>query len=107
MGENQAGYAGPGAMALTARARVGALDLPPGGIAPLGFNGTADSVYHPYDWNGRRHMEFLHEHGEFEGFPHELAVKGIRAAHARLFEGRHGLAGGSPAAGARPAPCRP
>jgi transglutaminase-like putative cysteine protease len=54
------------------------------GITPLEFDGRADSMSHPYDSNGRRYMEFLHEHGEFGDFPYELVIEGIREAHPRL-----------------------
>jgi transglutaminase-like putative cysteine protease len=65
------------------------------GITPLEFDGTQDSVSHPYDSNGRRYMEFLHDYGDFDDFPHELVVEGIRAAHPRLFAGRYALTQGS------------
>ncbi|MEU4449366.1 transglutaminase-like domain-containing protein [Actinosynnema sp. NPDC050801] len=65
------------------------------GITPLDFDGTADSVYHPFDTRGRRHMEFLHEYGEFDDLPYELVVEGIRVAHPRLFESRSVLRAGS------------
>jgi transglutaminase-like putative cysteine protease len=55
------------------------------GIAPLEFDGLADSLYHPFDLGGRRHMEFLRMHGEFDDFPYDLVVGGIRAAHPLLF----------------------
>jgi transglutaminase-like putative cysteine protease len=54
-------------------------------IAPLEFDGETDSVYHPYDEQGRRHMEFVHWHGEFDDFPYDLVVDGIREAHPLLF----------------------
>jgi transglutaminase-like putative cysteine protease len=56
------------------------------GVAPLEFDGVAGSQYHPYDENSRRHMEFLRWHGEFDDFPYELVVAGIRVAHPRLFD---------------------
>ena len=55
------------------------------GLRPLEFDGTSDSLYHPYDRYGRRHMEFLAWHGEFDDFPYELVVGGIRSAHPKLF----------------------
>ncbi|MGM9488557.1 transglutaminase-like domain-containing protein [Ideonella sp. YS5] len=55
------------------------------GISPLEFDGRTDSLYHPYDSNGRRHMEFVHHHGEFDDFPYELVTGGIRNAHPKLF----------------------
>jgi transglutaminase-like putative cysteine protease len=72
------------------------------GIAPLEFDGTADSVHHPYDARGRRHMEFLHEHGEFADFPYDLVVPGLALASPQLFRGSSVLATGSLAAEAGP-----
>lgn len=65
------------------------------GITPLEFDGRSDSMSHPYDTNGRRYMEFLHEYGEFDDFPYELVVEGIRAAHPKLFAGKYALTSGS------------
>ncbi|WP_344420928.1 transglutaminase-like domain-containing protein [Amycolatopsis minnesotensis] len=64
-------------------------------IAPLEFDGTGDSVYHPYDPAGRRHMEFLHEHGEFDDLPYDLVITGLRAAHPLLFSGSDTFTTGS------------
>lgn len=65
------------------------------GIKPLEFDGRSDSLYHPYDEQGRRHMEFLHVHGEFDDVPYDLVYDGIRAAHPRLFAGSHTTTSGS------------
>ncbi|MGW5049992.1 transglutaminase-like domain-containing protein [Actinokineospora sp. NPDC004072] len=64
-------------------------------IAPLDFDGRADSLYHPYDTEGRRHMEFLRMRGEYRDFPYRTVVGGIRAAHPRLVTGGGALAAGS------------
>ncbi|HEX5568890.1 MAG TPA: transglutaminase-like domain-containing protein [Streptomyces sp.] len=64
-------------------------------IRPLEFDGRNDSMYHPYDEDGRQHMEFLRSHGEFDDVPYDLVVGGIREAHPRLFEGRDTTASGS------------
>ncbi|MFD9702565.1 transglutaminase family protein [Lentzea sp. NPDC059081] len=64
-------------------------------IKPLDFDGRTDSMYHPYDEDGRRHMEFLHEHGEFDDVPYDVVVDGIRANHPKLFASRHTTARGS------------
>ena len=64
-------------------------------IAPLEFDGTADSVHHPYDARGRRYMEFLHEHGEFDDFPYDLVVPTLSLTSPRLFRGGRVLATGS------------
>ncbi|MET8082278.1 transglutaminase-like domain-containing protein [Streptomyces sp. NPDC005303] len=54
------------------------------GLAPLDFDGTADSLYHPFDLRGRRHMEFLRHHGEFDDLPYERVVAELRTAHPGL-----------------------
>ncbi|MBL1099262.1 transglutaminase-like domain-containing protein [Streptomyces coffeae] len=54
-------------------------------IEPMEFDGTADSVYHPYDESGEHHMELLWEHGEFDDLPYEEVLAGLRAGHPRLF----------------------
>ncbi|MFT7841563.1 transglutaminase-like domain-containing protein [Saccharothrix sp. BKS2] len=64
-------------------------------IKPLDFDGRTDSMYHPYDEEGRRHMEFLREHGEFDDVPYDRVVDGIRANHPRLFASRNTTARGS------------
>ncbi|TDC00579.1 transglutaminase domain-containing protein [Micromonospora fluostatini] len=64
-------------------------------IKPLEFDGRTDSMYHPYDDEGRRHMEFLHEHGEFDDVPYDLVVGGIRTNHPKLFASQHTTARGS------------
>jgi hypothetical protein len=65
------------------------------GMAPLEFDGTADSLHHPFDLRGRRHMEFLHTHGEFADLPHDLLLDGLRAAHPRIFATADTFATGS------------
>jgi transglutaminase-like putative cysteine protease len=64
-------------------------------MAPLDFDGTADSLYQPYDAQGRRFMEFVNYHGEFDDFPYELVVNGIRTAHPKLFASQYETAQGS------------
>ncbi|MFF4402313.1 transglutaminase family protein [Streptomyces sp. NPDC001480] len=64
-------------------------------IKPLDFDGRTDSLYHPYDETGRRHMEFLHEHGSFDDVPYDLVVGGIRQAHPQLFASAHTTVAGS------------
>lgn len=38
-------------------------------IKPLEFDGTEDSIYHPFDLEGRRHMEYVRFHGEYDDLP--------------------------------------
>ncbi len=39
------------------------------GLMPLEFDGRADSIYHPYDRAGNRHMEYVNQRGSFDELP--------------------------------------
>ena len=43
-------------------------------IRTLEFDGHGDSIYHPYDNAGRRHMEYLALRGEFDEVPRQLLL---------------------------------
>ena len=47
-------------------------------LQPLDFNGKEDSLYHPFDLEGRRHMEYVHERGEFAEPPIDRIRKTFR-----------------------------
>lgn len=64
-------------------------------IKPLDFDGHSDAVYHPFDEEGRQHMEFLYWHGEFDDFPYDLVVGGIKENHPLLFANNTTTATGS------------
>jgi len=38
-------------------------------LKPLDFDGRSDSIYHPFDLEGKRHMEYLAYRGEFADVP--------------------------------------
>ena len=40
-------------------------------IRPLEFDGETDSIYHPFDVDGRRHMEYLRYRGTYRDIPLE------------------------------------
>ncbi|MDH6128153.1 transglutaminase-like domain-containing protein [Kitasatospora sp. GP82] len=65
------------------------------GMTPLEFDGTADSLYHPFDGDGRRHMEFLQMHGEFDDLPYEFVMSQMRAKHPKFLSGSGTVASGS------------
>ena len=44
-------------------------------LKPLEFDGTADSIYHPFDLQGNRHMEYLNFRGEFADVPVDDMVR--------------------------------
>jgi transglutaminase-like putative cysteine protease len=39
------------------------------GLRPLDFDGRSDSIYHPFDLEGKKHMEYLAYRGEFADVP--------------------------------------
>ncbi len=39
------------------------------GLHPLDFDGVHDSIYHPFDKAGNRHMEYVNERGAFDDLP--------------------------------------
>jgi len=47
-------------------------------LRPLEFDGREDSIYHPYDLEGRRHMEYLHDRGEYEDVPFDAMLETFR-----------------------------
>jgi transglutaminase-like putative cysteine protease len=38
-------------------------------LQPLEFDGLEDSIYHPFDLDGQKHMEYLNYRGEFADLP--------------------------------------
>ncbi len=39
------------------------------GLLPLEFDGQSDSIYHPFDKQGHRHMEYVAQRGSFDDVP--------------------------------------
>ena len=59
------------------------------GLHTLEFDGTADSIYHPFDLAGARHMEYVAFHGEFDDIPRDdlLRVFAEHYPHLRRLDG--------------------
>ena len=53
------------------------------GVHPLDFDGSADSLFHPYDVSGRRHMEYVKDRGAMADVP----VAEIVETFARFYPG--------------------
>ena len=64
------------------------------GLLPLDFDGVADSLYHPFDKSGQRHMEYVHDHGSFDDMPLQRIVEDFRRHYRGLgaADGASGLA---------------
>jgi len=61
------------------------------GLLPLEFDGRNDSIYHPFDREGKRHMEYLNDRGSFDDVPIEAMLATFREVYpARAFGGQAG-----------------
>ena len=58
-------------------------------IAPLDFDGVNDSLFHPFDPAGRRHMEYLGDRGTFEDVPVDAIMADFHRHYPRLVEYGH------------------
>lgn len=56
------------------------------GVNPLNFDGRNDSLFHPYDREGNKHMEYVRDHGHFADVPHERIVKYFREYYPTYFQ---------------------
>jgi transglutaminase-like putative cysteine protease len=57
------------------------------GLAPLEFDARHDSLFQPFDRQGRRHMEYLRDRGTFADVPFAAIVADFRAAYPSLMGG--------------------
>ncbi len=55
-------------------------------VLPLEFNGREDSIFHPFDGDGEKHMEYLKDHGHFSDFPPEALVKSYEVVYPHFFQ---------------------
>jgi transglutaminase-like putative cysteine protease len=62
------------------------------GLKPLDFDGQSDSLFHPFDRAGRRHMEYIVDRGTFADVPFAAIQADFRTAYPSLMA-THGLAG--------------
>ncbi len=51
------------------------------GLLPLEFDGREDSIYHPFDSTGARHMEYVRDHGSFDDLPLPQMVAAFAQAY--------------------------
>jgi transglutaminase-like putative cysteine protease len=55
-------------------------------LKPLEFDGRSDSIYHPFDLDGNRHMEYLHFRGDFADTPIDAIAADFREFYASLLD---------------------
>lgn len=54
-------------------------------VKPLEFDGTADSIFHPFDQDERRHMEYLRDRGVFADVPVDEIQRTFREAYPKFY----------------------
>lgn len=62
------------------------------GVLPLEFDGKNDSIFHPFDAAGQRHMEYLQDHGHFPDLPFTRILKAYRKKYPAMFARRQRVA---------------
>jgi transglutaminase-like putative cysteine protease len=54
-------------------------------VKPLEFDGRNDSIFHPFDADDRRHMEYLRERGSFADVPAAEIQRVFRESYPALY----------------------
>ena len=54
-------------------------------VRPLEFDGREDSIFHPFDQDNRRHMEYLRERGVHADVPVEEIQRAFREAYPKFY----------------------
>ena len=53
------------------------------GVRPLEFDGRHDSLFHEFDREGRRHMEYVRERGHYADVPYEAIIADFKKTYPR------------------------
>ena len=54
-------------------------------VKPLEFDGREDSIFHPFDADERRHMEYLRDRGSYADVPVEQIQQAFREAYPKFY----------------------
>jgi transglutaminase-like putative cysteine protease len=54
-------------------------------VKPLEFDGREDSIFHPFDQDNRRHMEYLRDRGTHADVPVDAIQQAFREAYPRFY----------------------
>lgn len=56
-------------------------------VLPLEFDGAADSIFHPFDADGRRHMEYVNMRGTYDDLPFEEIRRVFLSTYPQMYGG--------------------
>ena len=54
-------------------------------VKPLEFDGREDSIFHPFDADNRRHMEYLRDRGSYADVPVDEIQRAFREAYPKFY----------------------
>ena len=54
-------------------------------VKPLEFDGREDSIFHPFDQDDRRHMEYLRDRGVYADVPVDEIQRAFRDAYPKFY----------------------
>lgn len=54
-------------------------------VKPLEFDGREDSIFHPFDQDNRRHMEYLRDRGTYADVPVDAIQQAFRETYPRFY----------------------
>ncbi len=55
-------------------------------VKPLEFDGTEDSLFHDCDTLGKKHMEYMRDHGHFADLPFETIFEAYNKTYPNFFD---------------------
>ncbi|NLN38558.1 MAG: transglutaminase family protein [Smithella sp.] len=55
-------------------------------VKPLDWDGTNDAIFHPFDLEGRRHMEYITDHGFFADVPFDAIINTFATCYGNKSE---------------------
>jgi transglutaminase-like putative cysteine protease len=55
-------------------------------VQPLVFDGEKDAIFHPYDAEGRCHMEYVTDHGAFADVPYDKIIEMFATHYGGYFD---------------------
>ena len=58
-------------------------------VLPTEFDGKSDALFQPFDSKGRRHMDYVRDHGVWSDFPYDRVVKSFRDYYPESFYDPH------------------
>jgi transglutaminase-like putative cysteine protease len=56
------------------------------GVRPIEFDGIHDAVFHEFDVEHQKHMEYVRDHGVFDDLPYDEIVAAFKATYPKIYE---------------------